>query len=195
MSQEVIEDLKKIASNKDALTKFLSSDASEKIKKIAPKLVDALHSVLSFTVNSLKETDPAAHQTIQATLGPHIEQIQNAKGTPVAEKVMISKGGSFWHSIGHWFSHAAHTVANGVKSAANTVYNKAIKPAIHGLEEAGEWVYDHRKIISKAIDIATKVLAVLPIPYVQEAAMELKPFVSTANTFIQGTGLRRRIRI
>jgi len=198
--QGVVNDLTNIASNKESLTNFLSSPTAEKLEKANPKLIAALHSVLNFTDKSLQEIDPNSHKIMISMIGPHINQIQNAKGSNTAKKIMVSKGGAFWSHVGHWFSHAAHAVGHAFKKAGTTVFNKVLKPAAkgiesvgkdvyHGLKEAGEWVYDHRKIISKAIDIATKVLSVLPIPYVQEIALEISPYVNAANKVIQGTGI------
>lgn len=206
-------DIQRIVSHRKELKHFFEypGDKNDIIDNVSPSTLHALHSLIRFTIKRLETHHPEHHRKLMEEHGDIIRHLAEAKddydsrqrfrhinNMDMGEELY---GGSIWGSIGHFFSHAAHSVGHAFKTAGEAIYHHVLKPAAEGIKKGaevvyhkvlkpvGQYIYKHRKQIANIYDKAIGILSKLPIPYVQEAAQIIKPFADVGNTAIQGTGL------
>lgn len=208
-------DIKRIIKHRRDLTRFFGHPARHQaIEEMSPSALLALNALIRFTERVMRSNHPKDHKELRHYHGDVIDNLMNAHDEfdhrqrlhreAEHDKQKELRGGSFFGSIGHFFKKAANTVGHAFKKAGETVYDKAIKPAVkgvesvgkdiyHGITDIGAWIVKNRKMISNIVDKAIGILAVLPIPEIQQVAQALKPFADTGNKVIQGTGLKSKM--
>jgi len=197
-------DINNIVKHQYKLKQFFDfpEERDQFLSHATPTVLTALNSLIRFTEKVLEHHHPQHHHKLISEHGDKIHFLLSARNdrekrhrlrhvNHLDNQNKLSggslSGGSFFGSIGHWFSHAARSVGHAFKGAYEGVKHIG-EHAIHGIKQAGETVGHAFETAGKAVYHGVKDVGEKAIHGIEEGAKDVGHFFKgVADEAVQAT--------